>query len=104
MDDTPAPDGLPPGLRFLKALVIVLMLTMIGGVITVVALLVTRMPAAISAAPAVPDTLALPDGAVPAAVTQGSDWFAVVTTDNRILIFNRDGSLRQEVSVLPAPN
>lgn len=80
------------------------MLTMIGGVIAVVALLVTRMPAAISPTPPVPDQLVLPGGAEPAAVTQGGDWFAVVTTDGRILIFNHDGTLRQEVDVAPAGN
>lgn len=103
MDKAPAPEGLPPSLRFLKALVIVLTLTMIGGVITVVALLVTRMPAAFQATVPLPDRITLPAGVRAAAVTQAPDWFAVVTTDNRILIFNRDGSLRQQVSIVAAP-
>ena len=40
----------------------------------------------------------LPDGARAVAFTQGSDWFAVVTADDRILVFDRlTGRLRQEV-------
>jgi Flp pilus assembly protein protease CpaA len=96
-----APDApLPPSLRFLKALVIILTLTMIGGVITVVGLLVTRMPQAFSAVgPSLPDGFTLPEGASAQAVTFGTGWIAVVTTDDRILIFGRDGTLRQEVAL-----
>jgi hypothetical protein len=95
-----SPDGLPPGLRFLKGLVIVLTVTMIVGVITIVALLVTRL----NAPPPLPDRISLPDGAVAAAVTVGQDWYGVVTTDDRILIFDRlTGALRQTVIITPAP-
>ncbi len=82
---------------------IVLTLTLIGGVITIVTLIVTRLPDAMTARPDWPDEVALPDGAVAQAVTRGGDWIGVVTTDGRILIFNADGTLRQEVKVLPAP-
>jgi hypothetical protein len=94
-----APDApLPPSLRLLKWLVIVLTLTMIGGVITVVGLIVTRMPQAFSAVgPSLPEGFTLPEGAQAQAVTFGDSWVAVVTTDDRILIFRRDGTLRQEV-------
>ena len=51
METAPAPDGLPPSLRFLKFLVIVLTLTMIVGVITIVAIIVTRMPVAMQGMP-----------------------------------------------------
>ncbi len=106
-DPTDAPDpvndpALPPSLRFLKWLVIVLTLTMIGGVITVVGLLVTRMPQAFSApAPSLPDSFTLPPGTEAQAVTFGDGWIAVVTDDDRILIFGRDGRLRQEVAIRP---
>jgi Flp pilus assembly protein protease CpaA len=103
MDETPPEEALPPSLRFLKWLVVALTLTMIGGVITVVAVLVTRMPETFGSSPAWPADLALPEGAVPEAVTQGRGWTAVVTTDQRILIFNPDGSLRQVVAIRPAP-
>ena len=92
---------MPPGLRFLKGLVIALTLTMIVGVITVVAVLVTRMPRLTQAAPLLPDTLTLPPGTTATAVTAGEGWFAVVTDDNRILILDRTGKLRQEVTIQP---
>jgi hypothetical protein len=89
-------------LRLLKWLVMVLTITMIVGVITVVGLLVTRMPKA--ATPInTPDALALPSGVRASAVTMGQDWIAIVTDDARILIYGRDGVLRQEVVVQPAP-
>lgn len=79
---------------------IVLTATMIVGVITVVGLLVTRMPDITPLA--TPEQLALPGGTRAAAVTMGRDFIAVVTEDDRILIFGRDGVLRQEVEVVPA--
>lgn len=102
MTDTPPDARLPPALRFLKWLVIVLMITMIAGVITITGVLVTRMPDA-NAPIRLPDGLALPKGATPAALTMGQGWIGVVTTDQRLLIFNTDGSLRQEIEVLPEP-
>lgn len=100
-----APDAsLPPSLRLLKWLVILLTLSMIGGVITVVWLIVTRMPPSFAPpAPGVPEAIALPEGKKAAAVTFGQGWIAVVTTDDHILIFGADGSLRQEVAISPAP-
>ena len=74
-----------------------LTLTMIFGVITVVWLLVTRMPD--YSAPKFPAALALPDGATPQAITQGPGWTGVVTTDGRFLIFGADGALQQEIAV-----
>ncbi len=75
------------------------MLTMIGGIITVLSVVVTRMPDLSTAAPALPAAIALPDGTTAAAVTIGKGWIAVVTEDDRILIFNADGSLRQEIRI-----
>ena len=93
---------MPPSLRLLKWLVVALTLTMIGGVITVVALLVTRMPQSFSAgAPVVPESLTLPAGVTATAVTFGDGWFAVVTTDNRILILDQGGALRQDIAIQP---
>lgn len=72
------------------------MITMIGGVIAVVTLLVTRLPDA-SALPALPAGLTLPGGATAQAVTFAEGWLAVVTTDGRLMIFSRaDGRLISE--------
>lgn len=76
---------------------IVLTLVMIGGVITVVGLLVTRMPQALQGVPALPEGIEMPEGAQAQAVTFGPGWIAVVTEDGRILVFNAEGRLRQEV-------
>lgn len=103
MGDTPLVEPeLPPSLRFLKRLVTVLTLVMIVGVITIVALIVTRLPqvsAPMPAGAALPEGLALPEGAKVAAVTFGTGWIAVVTTDERILIFAPDGSLKQILKI-----
>lgn len=102
MDTAPVPEKLPPGLRFLKALVIVLTLTMIGGVITVVTVIVTRMPQMMRPLPKMPDVISLPDGTRATAFTQGTDWYAVATADNTLLIFDRaSGALIQTVTIRP---
>lgn len=94
---------MPPSLRWLKWLVMTLTLSLIGGVITVVGLLVTRLPMP-SAHPIPPASLQMPAGAVAAAVTMGSGWVAVVTTDSRILVFGADGKFWQEIAVKPPAN
>ena len=78
-----------------------LMITMIVGVITVVGLLVTRMPD--GRLPALPATLDVPEGAVAQAITLGPGWIGVVTTDSRMMIFTPDGKFRQELTISP-PN
>lgn len=72
---------------------------MIVGLVTIVALLVIRF-SSIRTTPSLPDTIRLPAGVAAQAVTMGGDWYAVVTTDGRILIFDREtGDLRQSVIV-----
>jgi cell division septal protein FtsQ len=102
MDEAPSPGPLPPGLRWLQALVIVLTLTMILAVITIVVVLVTRAPQVFSAAqvPVLPEQLVLPAGSKALAVTQGPTWTLVVTSDERVLVFDRKGKLRQEVTLV----
>ena len=97
MDDTPDPAGLPPSLTFLKWLVIVLMITMIVGVITIVGLLVTRMPDGSSVG--VPEAVVLPEGERAAAVTVAQDMLLVVTESQRLLVFDRMGTLIREVDL-----
>ncbi len=71
---------------------------MILGLITIIGLFVMRFSGG-SAKVALPAELSLPDGVSPVAVTAGPGWYAVVTGDSRILIFGRDGTLRQEIAV-----
>jgi hypothetical protein len=89
---------LPRSVRLLQGLVVVLTLTMIGGIIAVVAVVVARFP--VPPTPALPETLALPEGARVIALTQGRDWYAVVVEGDAILIFDRaTGALRQRVEI-----
>ena len=87
---------LPPGLRFLRQLVTVLTVVMIVGVVLIAVLLVIRLnqPALV-----IPDQVTLPAGTVAVSYTQTQDWFAVVTDENKILIFDLNGQLTQEVDV-----
>lgn len=99
---------LPPGLRLLKWLVILLTLTMIVGVITIVAVLVTRIPQTFGhVSPILPPTLTLPEGLTAGAITLGQTWIAVVARDDtgaeQIVIFGADGTLRQQVPITPWP-
>ncbi|MEL6619767.1 MAG: DUF6476 family protein [Pseudomonadota bacterium] len=98
MDDIDAPAE-PANLRFLRRLVTVLTAIMIAGVVTVVALLVIRLNAEPAALP-LPDRITLPDGTTATSFTVGSDWYGIVTTDDRILIYDQvTGTLRQTVQI-----
>lgn len=84
-------------LRLLRRLVTGLTAVMIVGVVILVGLLVTRLT---DTAPILPETLSLPEGAQAEAVTVGKTWVAVVTKDQRILVFDRlTGALRQTVEL-----
>ncbi|WP_102109743.1 DUF6476 family protein [Oceaniglobus roseus] len=102
MEDTPLDPEQARTLRFLRWLVTGLTTTMIAGLIVLIALFVTRFPD--NAALPLPDSIALPEGTKPFAVTRGRGWLAVVTEDDRILIFDAaSGELRQTVRITVAP-
>ena len=111
-DTTPAPTAPvadpspPPELRFLKYLVTALAGTMILGLITIVGLLVTRLPAAPAPRPALPEALALPDGLSAEAVTMGRGWIGVVASGaagEEFLVFDaKTGALLQRLPVTTA--
>lgn len=76
-----------------------LTVVMIAGFLVLIAALVIRLNA--DPLP-LPDRIALPGGVSAVAFTQGTDWFAVVTDDDRILIYDRATSrLRQTVTIGP---
>ena len=76
------------------------MLTMIGGLIALVALFVTRLPLGPNVA-GFPESLEMPEGETAAAVTMGKAWVAVVTESDRILIFDKAGKYVKEVLLTP---
>lgn len=72
---------------------------MVGGVLVVIALLVIRLSDD-THAPQVPADISLPEGATARAVTFGSGWLAVVTTEDQILILDSEtGALRQQIQI-----
>jgi len=62
----------------------------------VVGLLVTRLQQS-DPLPSLPAELILPEGAQAAAVTFGKGWIAVVTQDDRLLIYDKNGVLLQDL-------
>ncbi len=84
--------------KYLRLLVTILTATMVIGFIVIVVLFVTKFSDAFG--PKLPDVITLPDGAKPLAFTQGSNWYAVVTKDDQVLIFDRKtGVLRQTLQI-----
>jgi hypothetical protein len=70
---------------------------MLIGVVVVVGLLVTRLS---SKGPDLPEMITLPDGSEATAFTQGDTWYAIVTSGNEVLIYNRtDGTLKQTITL-----
>jgi hypothetical protein len=96
-DDSTDEPPLPPSLRLLRRLVMTLTVVMILGFLVLIGAFVIRLQ---SNPPALPDAITLPDGTTATAFTQGPDWFAVVTSDDRVLIFDRTtGALFQTVTI-----
>ena len=82
-------------------LVTILTGTMIAGLLIIIALVVIRYSD--RRAP-LPEAITLPDGATATAFTKGSDWYAVVTGDDHILIFDRaTGKLINTLAIRTAP-
>ncbi|MFY9212961.1 MAG: DUF6476 family protein [Aestuariivita sp.] len=87
----------PANLRFLRRLVTLLTVVMIGGLVVITSLIVIRFS---QTGPALPDQITLPDGTTAETFTKGRGWYGVVTTDNQILIFDQlTGALRQTIEI-----
>lgn len=85
----------------MRRLVTSLLVVMILGFLLLIGLLVTRFPAmTASVSFDLPENIALPDGATAQNFTRGTDWVAIVTADDQILIFDAtSGALRQTVGI-----
>ena len=92
----PGPEEALPMLRWLRILVTSLAVVMGVGVLAIAGLLWLRLSEA--PLPELPEQIALPEGAAPAAVTFARDWTVVVTGNGNILLFDRGGRLRQSVT------
>ena len=90
-----------------RQLVTALLVTLILGMIAIVALLAFRLSGSGAPLP-LPPEVALPAGETAGAVTLGGDWLAVVTTDaggrQRIRVIDRaTGASRGVADIAPAP-
>jgi hypothetical protein len=103
-DPSDAPDQpVPPDVRFVKRLVVVLTGVMIAGITLIVGLLVLRLTAA-PAPLALPDQLDLPPGVTVQAVTLTRERVLVVSEDDDVLVFDRaTGALRHRIALPPLP-
>ncbi|MEM7732632.1 MAG: DUF6476 family protein [Pseudomonadota bacterium] len=88
----------PGTVKYLRWLVTILTATMVLGFIVIVVLFVIRFSDAFG--PELPEVITLPDGSQPLAFTQGAGWYAVVTKEDQILIYDREtGDLRQTLQI-----
>lgn len=83
-------------LRYLRALVTLLAGVMGLGMIAVVAILWLRLSGG-APLPELPAQITLPEGAQPAALTFAHNWIVVVTDGGEVLLYDRDGGLRDRV-------
>ncbi|MCV6597710.1 MAG: DUF6476 family protein [Mangrovicoccus sp.] len=101
MDEDHATQAEPANLRFLRVLVTILTAVMIGGVATIVLLLVMKLNER-PALPALPAALSLPEGAEASAVTYGPGYIAVLDRGARVLLYTPEGDYLGQTEILPA--
>ncbi|MDJ0627010.1 MAG: DUF6476 family protein [Rhodobacter sp.] len=101
MDEVPEEiGGEVKSLRLLRILVTVLLVVMIGGFLFLIGLFAMRLSGPPEREVEVPAAIRLEPGQQAVAFTQGSDWIAVVTEADEILIFDREtGELRQKLRI-----
>lgn len=76
--------------------------TMIIGFIIIVGLLIAKFNSLRGeiSEPAFPDEIILPNGIQADAFTTTKDWFAIITNNDKILVYNRDsGKLIQQIVI-----
>ena len=98
-DHSDADDGAKaaPEVVFLKRLVTALAFVMGFGMIAIVALLWIRLGSG-PMLPDLPASITLPDGATANAVTFARDYIVVVTDAGEVLLFDRNGALRDRIT------
>ncbi|UFS65513.1 DUF6476 family protein [Paracoccus denitrificans] len=89
------PEEALPMLRWLRFLVTALAAVMGLGVLVIAALLWLRLSQ--PPLPELPEQIALPEGAVPAAVTFARDWLVVVTETGEVQLYDKQGRLHRQV-------
>jgi hypothetical protein len=98
MQDSPEILPEPANLRFLRRLVTALTFTMIIGLVAIFTIIVMQFSKTIDVSGI--SSIELPEGVTASTYTKGSDWYAIVTTTDQILIYNTsDQSLRQTIQI-----
>ena len=101
MADAPKIYDHPTDLRILRYLVLAMTIIFIVGftiIVTVVYLQFVKAQNGFKID--LPDIVELPEGARAQAFTQGRGWYAVVTQENKILVFDsKSGELTQSVDI-----
>ncbi len=101
MNDTQLTPDAPANLKFLRRLVTILTATMSTGVILIIALIVMRLNAP-AATVSFPDNIQVPNGVTATTFTKGNGWYAQVTKDQHILIFDAaSGAIQQTIAINP---
>ena len=91
-------------LVFLRRLVTALTLTMIAGIVTIVAVVVLRFPGPGGQhAIALPEAITLPPGMEAQVFTRGPDWFAVADAQQIAIFDAASGTLLQRIEIRPTP-
>ncbi|MGH1367227.1 MAG: DUF6476 family protein [Maritimibacter sp.] len=88
MDEAPLPEAQAGLIRYLKGLVTALTVTMIAGLIVLIAVIVMRFNQ--SQPFALPESLVLPEGVTAAGITFVENRVIVVTTQGEILVLGDD--------------
>lgn len=83
-------------LRYLRGLVTFLAVVMALGMITIAAILWLRLAAPV-ALPELPANIQLPADSSIAALTFAQDWIIVVTQAGEVLLYDREGVLRDRL-------
>ena len=100
MADAPKIHDEPANLRVLRYMVLAMTIIFIVGfaiIVTVVYLQFVKSRNGFASN--FPEFIELPEGSELHAFTQGRDWYAVVTQDDKILIYDSDGELMQSVDI-----
>lgn len=75
---------------------------MILGLVTIVGLLVTRLSGPVPL-PELPAAVVLPEGVRPISLAFAGNRIVVLSADDRVLVYLRDGTLLGETRIAPAP-
>jgi len=75
---------------------------MILGLVTIVGLLVTRLSGPVPL-PELPAAVILPEGVRPISLAFAGNRIVVLSADDRVLVYLRDGTLLGETRIAPAP-